>query len=82
MALEINSLQVGSLLSEYVTLGYNQSQHHSNTHHVGINVHDIPPWLIVPRKEHRPMPVPDAGLRFQNIGDDSSDSGIDHILDW
>ena len=33
------------------------------------------------RKTHKPTVVPDAGLQFQDIGDDSSDSGVDHMLD-
>ena len=35
---------------------------------------------LEPRKSHKPKPTPDSGLAFDDIDDDSSDSGIDHIL--
>lgn len=79
--LEINSLQVGSLLSEYVTLGQIIKINIIALHTMFGVVFIISLMTFWLRKEHRPMPVSDAGLHFQNIGDDSSDSGIDHILD-
>ena len=33
------------------------------------------------RQEHKPEVSPDASLKFDNIGDDSSDSGVEHMLD-
>ena len=33
------------------------------------------------RQEHRPEVSPDANLKFDNIGDDSSDSGVEKMLD-
>lgn len=38
--------------------------------------------LLKPRATQKPVVSPDAGLKFEDIGDHSSDSGIDHILDW
>ena len=38
------------------------------------------PTTNQPRKSQKPKPTTDSGLAFDDIGDDSSDSGIDHIL--
>jgi len=35
---------------------------------------------VHPRKTNTPAVVPDAGLRFENIDDDSSDSGLEQLL--
>lgn len=40
----------------------------------------LPTMNLEPRKSHKPKPTPDSGLAFDDIDDDSSDSGIDHIL--
>ena len=44
------------------------------------------PWhvhqlQITLRKEHRPSAVPDTNMKFEDIGEDSSDSGVEHLLD-
>ena len=33
------------------------------------------------RQEHRPTAAPDTNLKLEDIGDDSSDSGVEHLLD-
>lgn len=34
-----------------------------------------------PRDEHDPQVLPDSGLRFEDVDDSASDSGIEHLLD-
>lgn len=36
----------------------------------------------LPRKQTRPRVIPDAGLRFEDHGSDSSDSGLEGVLGW
>ena len=33
------------------------------------------------RQEHRPTTAPDTNLKLEDIGEDSSDSGVEHLLD-
>ena len=46
------------------------------------------PWIfpfhqlqIDLRQEHRPTTAPDTNLKLEDIGEDSSDSGVEHLLD-
>lgn len=91
-------LQVGTLLSEYVKLGFRFVWMDFPlpclkcififvfTSIKTINVLKKPCQAGVsavhPRKTNTPTVVPDAGLRFENIDDDSSDSGLEQLLGW